>query len=109
MQFVQQLVHPAFPQEGGPYVWVKLAFGRTAAALTTLFYWVTNPVWLGGSLVFIAAESWDGFVLPLGSGTVADYAFKLPSRTSDSRRRTRRATRCTTRSGTYRSPSGSPG
>jgi amino acid transporter len=67
----------AFPQEGGPYVWVKLAFGRPAAALTTLFYWVTNPIWLGGSLVFLAAETWDGFVFPLGSGTVADYAFKL--------------------------------
>ncbi|WP_258053011.1 APC family permease [Streptomyces sp. Ru73] len=67
----------AFPQEGGPYVWVKLAFGRSAAALTTMFYWVTNPVWLGGSLVFVAAEAWDGFVFPLGSGTVADYAFKL--------------------------------
>lgn len=67
----------AFPQEGGPYVWVKLALGRSAAALTTLFYWVTNPIWLGGSLVFIAAETWDGFVFPIGSGTVADYAFKL--------------------------------
>ncbi|MBT2442791.1 APC family permease [Streptomyces sp. ISL-36] len=67
----------AFPQEGGPYVWVKLAFGRLAAALTTLFYWVTNPVWLGGSLVFAATEAWDRFVLHLGSGTVADYVFKL--------------------------------
>ncbi|MFF7140611.1 APC family permease [Streptomyces nodosus] len=67
----------AFPQEGGPYVWVKLALGRRAAALTTLFYWVTNPIWLGGSLVFIAAETWDRFVFRLGSGTVADYAFKL--------------------------------
>ncbi|WP_324785198.1 APC family permease [Streptomyces sp. H51] len=67
----------AFPQEGGPYVWVRLAFGRTAAALTTLLYWVTNPIWLGGSLVFLAAETWDGFVFHLGSGTVADYAFKL--------------------------------
>ncbi|MFE0381411.1 APC family permease [Streptomyces inhibens] len=67
----------AFPQEGGPYVWVEVAFGRLAAALTTMFYWVTNPVWLGGSLVFVAAEAWDGFVFPLGSGTVADYAFKL--------------------------------
>ncbi|WP_455361362.1 APC family permease [Streptomyces sp. SYSU K21746] len=67
----------AFPQEGGPYVWVKLAFGRLTAALTTLFYWVTNPVWLGGSLVFAAAQAWDGFVFPLGSGTVADYTFKL--------------------------------
>ncbi|MEV5010415.1 APC family permease [Streptomyces sp. NPDC055692] len=67
----------AFPQEGGPYVWVKLALGRPAAALTTLFYWVTNPVWLGGSLVFLAAQTWDGFVFHLGSGTVADYTFKL--------------------------------
>nr|WP_202486754.1 APC family permease [Streptomyces sp. SID8354] len=67
----------AFPQEGGPYVWVDVAFGRLPAALTTIFYWVTNPVWLGGSLVFLAAEAWDGFVFPLGSGTAADYAFKL--------------------------------
>ena len=67
----------AFPQEGGPYVWVKLSFGRAAAALTTMFYWVTNPVWLGGSLAFVAAQAWDGFVFPLGSGTVADYLFKL--------------------------------
>ncbi|MFI9602062.1 APC family permease [Streptomyces sp. NPDC052043] len=67
----------AFPQEGGPYVWVKLALGRPAAALTTLMYWVTNPIWLGGSLVFLAAQTWDGFVFHLGSGTVADYTFKL--------------------------------
>ncbi|MFD0547349.1 APC family permease [Streptomyces mexicanus] len=66
----------AFPQEGGPYVWVKLALGRPAA-LTTLMYWVTNPIWLGGSLVFLAAQTWDGFVFHLGSGTVADYTFKL--------------------------------
>ncbi|POX47170.1 amino acid permease [Streptomyces sp. Ru71] len=67
----------AFPQEGGPYVWVRLAFGPLAAALTTLFYWVTNPVWLGGSLVFAAAGAFDTYVVHLGSGTVADYAFKL--------------------------------
>ncbi|MFE4952699.1 APC family permease [Streptomyces sp. NPDC056653] len=67
----------AFPQEGGPYVWVQRAFGRLPAALTTLFYWVTNPIWLGGSLVFIAAETWDGFVFHLGEGTFLDYAFKL--------------------------------
>ncbi|AIA07649.1 APC family permease [Streptomyces noursei] len=67
----------AFPQEGGPYVWVDVAFGRLPAALTTMFYWVTNPVWLGGSLVFLAAQAWNGFVFPLGSGTVADYLFKL--------------------------------
>ncbi|AJC53946.1 APC family permease [Streptomyces sp. 769] len=67
----------AFPQEGGPYVWVDVAFGRLPAALTTMFYWVTNPVWLGGSLAFLAARAWNGFVFPLGSGTTADYVFKL--------------------------------
>ncbi|WP_033292172.1 APC family permease [Amycolatopsis jejuensis] len=67
----------AFPQEGGPYVWVKLAFGKAVAAVTTLFYWVTNPIWLGGTLSFIAAATWDGFLSPLGTGTVADYLFKL--------------------------------
>ncbi|MFJ9618987.1 APC family permease [Streptomyces noursei] len=67
----------AFPQEGGPYVWVDVAFGRLPAALTTMFYWVTNPVWLGGSLTFLAARAWNGFVFPLGSGTIADYVFKL--------------------------------
>ncbi|MET9532236.1 MULTISPECIES: APC family permease [unclassified Streptomyces] len=67
----------AFPQEGGPYVWVKLAYGKATAALTTLFYWVTNPVWLGGSLVFAASDAWNGYVSHLGSGTFADYAFKL--------------------------------
>ncbi|MEV0374612.1 APC family permease [Streptomyces sp. NPDC050636] len=67
----------AFPQEGGPYVWVELAFGRLTAALTSMFYWVTNPVWLGGSLAFLAAGAWDGFVSPLGTGTGTDYLFKL--------------------------------
>src|SRR4051794_33000326 len=28
-----------FPQEGGPYVWVKLAFGRFAAAMDSVLYW----------------------------------------------------------------------
>lgn len=40
----------SFPQEGGPYVWVRLAFGRFWASLSTMYYWITNPVWLGGSL-----------------------------------------------------------
>lgn len=32
----------SFPQEGGPYVWVRLAFGRFWASLSTMFYWITN-------------------------------------------------------------------
>jgi amino acid transporter len=44
----------AFREEGGAYEWVKLAFGRRVAAINTLFYWVSNPIWVGGSLAFIA-------------------------------------------------------
>jgi amino acid transporter len=41
----------AYTEEGGPYVWVRLAFGHLAGAINNFFYWVTNPVWMGGTLV----------------------------------------------------------
>lgn len=66
-----------FPQEGGPYVWLRKAFGRLVAGVGTMFYWITNPVWLGGSLTFLAAATWEAFLVPAGSGSVADYVFKL--------------------------------
>src|SRR4051794_25440792 len=37
-------VGAAFTQEGGPYEWVKLAFGRIHGAITAILYWVTNPL-----------------------------------------------------------------
>jgi len=40
----------AFPQEGGPYLWTRLAFGHLAGAVNDFLYWITNPVWIGGSL-----------------------------------------------------------
>jgi len=45
----------AFTDEGGPYVWVRMAFGRLPAAMNNFMYWVSNPVWLGGTLVGTAA------------------------------------------------------
>src|SRR3954454_13182690 len=41
-------VGSAFTAEGGPYEWVKLAMGRFWAGMTTIFYWITNPLWVGG-------------------------------------------------------------
>jgi hypothetical protein len=38
----------AFPAEGGPYVWTRLAFGRFSAAVNSVIYWAANPIWLGG-------------------------------------------------------------
>jgi len=40
----------AFPQEGGPYYWTRLAFGHLAGAVNNFQYWITNPVWIGGTL-----------------------------------------------------------
>ena len=53
----------AFPEEGGPYVWVRLAFGRLAGAVNNFLYWVTNPVWLGGTLAVSAATVFATFFL----------------------------------------------
>src|SRR2546421_2068523 len=70
-------VGSAFTQEGGPYEWVKLAFGRFQAAVTAVLYWITNPLWVGGSLAFIATSAWSDDISSIGSGTVGDYTFKL--------------------------------
>lgn len=67
----------AFPQEGGPYHWMKLAFGRGWAALGAVLYWITNPLWLGGSLSFLAAATCNAWIIHLDSGSWADYVFKL--------------------------------
>lgn len=39
-----------FTQEGGVYVWCKLAGGRFFAALGSILYWISNPLWVGGTL-----------------------------------------------------------
>ena len=51
-------VGSAFTQEGGPYEWTKLAFGRFQAGIAAVFYWITNPLWVGGSLAFVATAAW---------------------------------------------------
>jgi amino acid transporter len=67
----------AFTDEGGIYVWVRRAFGRAAAAVASLLSWVTQPVWVGGAMAFVATETWTNYVTPLENGSPADYLFKL--------------------------------
>ena len=67
----------AFTGEGGVYVWCRKAFGRPVAAIASLLTWVTQPVWVGGSMAFIASETWSTYVTPFEHGSVTDYAFKL--------------------------------
>ena len=70
-------VGSAFTQEGGPYEWTKLAFGRIHGGIAAILYWVTNPLWVGGSLAFIAHDAWGANVFKLGNASFGDYAFKL--------------------------------
>jgi amino acid transporter len=51
----------AFPQEGGPYLWTRLAFGHLAGAVNNFLYWVTNPVWLGGTLAISCVTAFSVF------------------------------------------------
>ena len=70
-------VGSAFTQEGGPYEWTKLAFGRLQGGVAAVLYWVTNPLWVGGSLAFTAVAAWSANISKIGNGTPGDYAFCL--------------------------------
>jgi len=57
----------AFPRQGGPYVWVRLAFGRPAGALAATLYWIANPIWLGGTLAVVAVSVFESFFVDVGA------------------------------------------
>lgn len=65
-----------FTEEGGPYMWVRLAFGRLTGAVAVFFYWVTNPIWLGGTLAALAAATFSGFLFGLDGNTIGTWAFQ---------------------------------
>ena len=65
----------AFPEEGGPYVWVRLAFGRIAAAVVAVMYWVDNPIWLAGTLSITAMATFSTFFVNLS--LTWEYVFGL--------------------------------
>ncbi|GER89330.1 putative amino acid permease [Dictyobacter vulcani] len=66
-----------FPQEGGVYEWGKMACGRFYAALTSMFYWISNPLWIGGTMFVTVVTSiklfWFGDINMLfGGNKVSD-------------------------------------
>jgi len=71
----------ALPEEGGAYVWVRRAFGRYAAGLTSLLYWAGTPMWLGGSVTVVAIAVFERFfhVLSLGGMFVFGTVFVVAS------------------------------
>jgi amino acid transporter len=69
-----------FTQEGGPYEWMKLSWGRLVAGIGAVLYWVTNPFWVGGSLCFTATDAWSANLHPIDGSP----AYQPVRRTSSS-------------------------
>ena len=76
----------AFHEEGGPYIWTKLALGRIVSGVNAIIYWISNPIWVGGTLgitALTAAEEFfnNGNPLPgakiLGGASVSEVVFVL--------------------------------
>lgn len=67
----------AFPVEGGPYEWVKMAFGRLAGSVTAVLYWLSNPIWVGGTLAATTIATLNDFVLRRPLGTAGEIVVGL--------------------------------
>ena len=75
----------AFTEEGGSYIWTRLAFGRKVAAVNAVIYWISNPIWVGGSLAILALTAFktffsNGEALPgpvIGVASLGDWVFLL--------------------------------
>ena len=49
----------AFPTEGATYDWVRLSYGHFAGAVVGVLYWLSNPIWLGGTLTATTIAALD--------------------------------------------------
>jgi amino acid transporter len=67
----------AFPVEGGPYEWVKLAFGRLPGSITAVLYWLSNPIWVCGTLAATTIATLNDFVLAKPLGTTGEIIVGL--------------------------------
>jgi amino acid transporter len=70
----------AFPTEGATYDWVRLAYGHFAGAVVGVLYWLSNPIWLGGTLTATAIAALDAlwgssFTGNQGAETVIGFVF----------------------------------
>ena len=83
--FVMSELGSTFTQEGGPYEWMKLAYGRATAGFGAVLYWITNPLWVGGTLCFLASAAFSQYFIRLGGPEIGflghtpifDLLFKL--------------------------------
>jgi amino acid transporter len=67
----------AFTEEGGAYVWTRLAFGRLVAAINAVFYWFSNPVWIGATLALLAISTINTFFFDIADNSLLYWVVGL--------------------------------
>jgi len=76
--FLMSEATAAFPAEGGVYAWCRMTYGKLFGEITTFFYWISNPVWIGGTLTAVTIGVIDVFFTPSHPlGTAASIAVGL--------------------------------
>jgi amino acid transporter len=67
----------AFTEEGGAYVWTRLAWGRLVAAINAIFYWFSNPIWIGATLALLTISAVQTYFVSFSNGGIAYYLVGL--------------------------------
>ena len=67
----------AFTEEGGSYIWTRMAWGRLVAGINAIFYWFSNPVWIGATLALLAVAAIQNYLWHFDDGSVAFYLVGL--------------------------------
>ena len=65
------------PEEGGAYVWTRMAWGRLTGALNSVFYWFSNPVWIGATLALLAVAAIQKYFFSFDDGSAWYYIIGL--------------------------------
>ena len=63
----------AFTEEGGVYVWTRMAMGRLVAAVNAIFYWFSNPIWIGATLALLTVSAIQNYFWNFSNGSIWEY------------------------------------
>ena len=67
----------AFTEEGGAYIWTRMAWGRLTAGINAIFYWFSNHVWIGATLALLAIAAIQTYIWHFDDGSWAYYVVGL--------------------------------
>jgi len=67
----------AFTEEGGQYVWTRMSYGRLVAAINAIFYWFSNPIWIGATLALLACAAIQNYWWNFSNNSFPFYAVGL--------------------------------